>query len=141
MEAHHFLFTIYGFLLHDTVRVSSESVRGCWIIAKLMDVFMDGKPLVSRGIHLAGIEAARLFLLPPHARSCKTGMRRPHVVMKKLKRILMAAVMCCIVSAGAFAQKQDPKDPPPKQGDQPKVRVEEKKDPPPPPRNDDKKKP
>jgi hypothetical protein len=69
------------------------------------------------------------------------GMRRPLVVMMKLKRILMAGLMCCIVSVGVFAQKQDPKDPPPKQGDQPRVKVEERKDPPPPPANDDKRKP
>jgi hypothetical protein len=70
------------------------------------------------------------------------GMRRPDVVMNKLKRMLMAGLMCCLVSAGAFAQRQDPKNPPPKQDGQPKVKVQEKKDQPPErPRGDDKKKP
>ncbi len=63
-------------------------------------------------------------------------------MMKKLKQILMGAVLCSIVSVGALAQKQDPK-PPPKEGDQPRVKVEDKKDPPPDrgQKNDDKKKP
>jgi hypothetical protein len=68
-------------------------------------------------------------------------MRRPHVIMEKMKQILMAAVMCCVISAVAFAQKQDPKVPPPKPPP-PRVRVEENKNPPPPkPKDEDKKKP
>jgi hypothetical protein len=63
--------------------------------------------------------------------------------MEKLKRMLLAALMCGVVSAGALAQKQDPKEPPPKQ-DQPRVKVEENKNPPPErrePKGEDKKKP
>jgi hypothetical protein len=68
-------------------------------------------------------------------------MRRPHVIMRKLKRILMAGLMCCVISVGALAQKQDPKDPPPKP-DPPKVKAEDHKNPPPDrPKGDDKKKP
>ena len=64
--------------------------------------------------------------------------------MEKVKRILMAAMMCCIVSAGAFAQKQDPKPPPKEPDNQPKVTVPENKNPPQQDRNQgnsDKKKP
>lgn len=62
--------------------------------------------------------------------------------MEKLKRILMAAVMCCIVSVGALAQKQDPK-PPPKEEPPPKVNVPPDKNPPQDrgQKGDDKKKP
>jgi hypothetical protein len=62
--------------------------------------------------------------------------------MNKLKRILMAALMCCIVSVGALAQRQDPNKPPPKDQDPPKVKAERDKNPPPDrPKGDDKKKP
>jgi hypothetical protein len=48
--------------------------------------------------------------------------------MERLKRILLAAVMCCIVSAGAFAQKQDPDKPPPKDpNNQTKVKANDDK--------------
>jgi hypothetical protein len=89
---------------------------------------------------LLRFEAARFFLLPPMREPDRKGMRRPHVVMNKMKRMLMAALMGCVVSAGAFAQKQDPKPPP--KIETPKVRTQEKDPPPPPPpKNDDKKKP
>jgi hypothetical protein len=64
--------------------------------------------------------------------------------MEKLKRILMAAVMCCIVSVGTLAQKQDPNKPPPKEPDQhPPIKVEQNKNPPQDrgQKGDDKKKP
>ena len=50
-------------------------------------------------------------------------------MIKKLKRILMAALMCGIVSAGAFAQKQDP-TPPPKPDPPRPIRPEPKEPPP-----------
>ena len=64
--------------------------------------------------------------------------------MEKLKRILMAAMMCCIVSVGALAQKQDPNKPPPKDpNNQTKVHVPPEKNPPQDrgQKGDDKKKP
>ena len=80
-----------------------------------------------RGIYLAVLSGGA-SLLSSHARSWETSVRRPQGIMKTLKRILMAGVMCCIVSAGAFGQKQqqDPKNPPPKEDPPPKVKVEDK---------------
>lgn len=80
---------------------------------------------------LQWLETARLFSLPPmRAHEKERHEEATEVVMDKLKRVLMAALMCCVVSAGAFAQRrQDPKDPPPK-NNPPRVKVEKDKDPP-----------
>lgn len=107
--------------------------------AKLLIVIARYNNKEIRGIYLAVLKGGA-SLLSSHARSWEIRMRRPHVIMKDLKRILMAGVMGCIVSAGAFAQRQDPKQPPPKENPPPKVKVEEK-NPPQDKRNDDKKKP
>jgi hypothetical protein len=42
-------------------------------------------------------------------------MRRPHVTMKDLKRILMTAMMLCFVSVSVFADGQKGEKPPPKE--------------------------
>lgn len=53
-------------------------------------------------------------------------------MMKKLRQLLMAILMCGVVSVGAFAQKQDP---PPKKNPPHPIKPEPKNPPP------DKKKP
>jgi hypothetical protein len=59
-------------------------------------------------------------------------MRRHIVVMTKLQRMLMTAMMLSIISVGAFAQGDKREQKPPPKEDTPKVRVEENKKPPPP---------
>ncbi len=64
--------------------------------------------------------------------------------MKKLKQILMAALISCVVSTGALAQKRGQRDDPPPKNDPPKVKVERDKNPPPErrePKGDDRKRP
>jgi hypothetical protein len=97
--------------------------------SKLLNVKARYNNNVIRGIYLAVLRGSA-SLLSSHARTGETGMRRPHGIMKDLKRMLMAGVMCCIVSAGVFAQKQqDQKNPPPKEDPPPRVKVEEKNPP------------
>jgi len=42
-------------------------------------------------------------------------MRRPQVIMKDLKRMLLTAMMLCVVPVGVFAEVQRDKPPPPKE--------------------------
>jgi hypothetical protein len=62
-------------------------------------------------------------------------MRRPHVMMRELKRITLAVMMLCVlfVSAFAFDQWEDQKRPP--KPDRPVVVVNENKNQKPPPDN------
>src|ERR1044072_6689054 len=98
-----------------------------------------------RGTDLALREAGARLFSPSHARSCENGMRRPHVMMKKLERMLLAMAMLGLVSVSAFAF-EDPgeggQNRPPKP-DKPVVVVGPKGEKPPPnnkdrPRNDNK---
>ncbi|OLE53632.1 MAG: hypothetical protein AUG51_12265 [Acidobacteria bacterium 13_1_20CM_3_53_8] len=83
------------------------------------------------GIHLAHALGRRGSLLSLPCALSKEDMRRQSVVMKVLKRMLLAAVMLCVTLAGAFAQNRRGNDPPPKPDPPPRVKVEPNKNPPP----------
>jgi hypothetical protein len=67
-------------------------------------------------------------------------MRRPHVIMKELKQMLLALTILCIVSVSAFAFDDDQKkgDQKPPKPDRPVVVVRDKDRPPPDNRGGDK---
>jgi hypothetical protein len=58
-------------------------------------------------------------------------MRRKHVIMKDLKRMIVTAMMLCVVSVSVFADGQRDKPPPPPKEKPPVVVVTPK----PPPNN------
>jgi hypothetical protein len=58
-------------------------------------------------------------------------MRRPHVIMKELRRILLAVMMLGVLAAGVFAEDQDRGQKLPPKVNPPKVKVKDKEKPPP----------